>query len=131
MKDCRSRLVFLQWLSCKINMHYNLQKAYQNRENLLSIRLIFPLSWIHSSIFLTYLVLVLVVKNFLFFKDALTYIIFIESATLLVNWYVFCTFAVFLWLRLKMENSTKSLAKKVAQDMEADVYFKQLRNQLG
>uniref|UniRef100_A0A915DU53 Uncharacterized protein n=1 Tax=Ditylenchus dipsaci TaxID=166011 RepID=A0A915DU53_9BILA len=88
----------------KIDIHYNLQKAYQNRENLLSIKLIFPLSLVHSSVFLAYLVLILVVKNFINFEDAKT---------------------------LKMEITSKKSARKGAEEVAADVYFQQFEKQIN
>uniref|UniRef100_A0A915DS76 Uncharacterized protein n=1 Tax=Ditylenchus dipsaci TaxID=166011 RepID=A0A915DS76_9BILA len=82
----------------KIDIHYNLKKAYQNRENSLSIKLIFPLSLVHSSI---------------------------------VSVYVLCTFAIFLWLRLKMEITSKKSARKGAEEVAADVYFQQFEKQIN
>uniref|UniRef100_A0A915DU02 Uncharacterized protein n=1 Tax=Ditylenchus dipsaci TaxID=166011 RepID=A0A915DU02_9BILA len=105
----RSCATFYVKIYEKIKIHnYSLQTAYQIKENVLSIQLIFPLALVHSSIFLTYLVFMSVGKSFIVFSTALDFIIFIETATLITSAYILITIITFLNLISRAEKQIEA-----------------------
>uniref|UniRef100_A0A915E9E6 Uncharacterized protein n=1 Tax=Ditylenchus dipsaci TaxID=166011 RepID=A0A915E9E6_9BILA len=108
--------------------NYTLQTAYQIKEYLLSIQLMFPLALVHSSIFLAYLFAMSVAKSFFVFPDSLVYIIFSEIATMIPAIYIVATFSIFSILIEHMKRTARF--EHMTNSNDTDVYFRQFEKQI-
>uniref|UniRef100_A0A915ERY7 Gustatory receptor n=1 Tax=Ditylenchus dipsaci TaxID=166011 RepID=A0A915ERY7_9BILA len=113
--------------------NYTLRKAYQLRENKISIRLIFPLSVTHSATFSLYLLLTTVQRTFFADVDSLTYASMVDSIHLIVCMNTLLTLALFYYLKKKLEAqiSQSDRETRINSNHQTDVYFEQFQRQIN
>ncbi|KAI6216624.1 hypothetical protein M3Y99_01809100 [Aphelenchoides fujianensis] len=114
-----------------VRAEYSLAKSFQIRENQLSLRLIFPLSVVHSGFFLSYLVASIYLRSAVIPFDPLTHIVIIELLQTAVCSYLIIMLLSMLVLSKRLDSSDWLEPHYAHRRNEADLYFEQFRLQIG
>ncbi|KAH7722804.1 hypothetical protein AAVH_09619 [Aphelenchoides avenae] len=122
-------LLFLVNISAKKrkNEDYNLQKAYQLRENDVTLMLIFPLSAVHSVTYIVYLSTNMYIRGAFVNADVSLYITLLEAVHGLVCAYTSVPMIAFYFFLRRFEASYKP---EINASEETDFYFKQFQMQM-
>ncbi|CAD5228994.1 unnamed protein product [Bursaphelenchus okinawaensis] len=106
--------------------NYSLSNSFQTRENKMTILLILPLSIIHSSFFLSYLGISIVMRSYILDKDPLVHVTVIEVMQTAV-----CTYLIVISLALSYLWKRTERQFTIVQDKGpgGELHFEQLRLQ--
>ncbi|CAD5227170.1 unnamed protein product [Bursaphelenchus xylophilus] len=115
----------------KVFINYSLSRAYQQGENYLTVRLVTPISLLHSILFTLFLMIHISVREFIIYNDGpIRYVACILMSHNMLVFSLTISLAVYInrvhWTKKQKELRGSSI---VRQD-QATVYFNQLQSQL-